>query len=59
MPPAEGEGTEDQDPVAANGGVRTNLVVGPTESVFYLLVALFDPGPQRIQADNLCPVRRS
>src|SRR5262245_61679924 len=51
--PAEGEGAVDQNLVAADGAVGADLEVGPAEFVLDLLVALFDPGPQSVEADDL------
>jgi hypothetical protein len=42
--PAEAECAADQGVVAADGGVRADLEVGPAQFVFDLFVALLDPG---------------
>ncbi len=51
--PAEGEGAADQGLVAADGAVRADLEVGPAEFVLDLFVALLDPWPQAVEADDL------
>jgi hypothetical protein len=56
--PAEGEGTVDQGLVAADGAVGANLEVGSAEFVLDLLVALLEPWPQAVEADDLGEVGR-
>src|SRR5262249_38140482 len=51
--PAEGESAVDQGLVAADGAVGADLEVGPAEFVLDLLVALLDPRPQAVEADDL------
>lgn len=56
--PAEGEGAVGQGLVAADGAVGADLEVGPAEFVLDLLVALLDPRPQSVEADDLGEVGR-
>lgn len=50
--PAEREGTVDQGLVTADGAVGADLEVGPAEFVLGLFVALLDPRPQSVEADD-------
>src|SRR5207247_11450100 len=52
------KGTADEVPMTLNAGVRPHLKVRPAELAFHLLVALFDPQPQAIQADDFRQVGR-
>jgi hypothetical protein len=52
LPPAEREGTVDQDPVALNGAATADLVLGPPPGGLYLPVALLHSGAQLVQAHN-------
>jgi hypothetical protein len=51
--PTKRERACDQRPVPADGPIRGNLQVGPTELTLDLLVALLDPVPQPIQPHHL------
>jgi hypothetical protein len=51
--PTKRERACDQRPVPADGPIRANLEVGPTELTLDLLVALLDPVPQPIQPHHL------
>lgn len=52
-PPAEGEGTLHQRPVAAHGPVRSHLVLAPAQAGLDLLVLLLHPVAQAIEAHDL------
>src|SRR3954454_21080762 len=53
VPPAVGERAADQAEVAANRGGRADLEIGPAQLLFYLLVALLQPGAQPGAAHHL------
>src|SRR5215218_1501236 len=57
LPPAETERQAHHLPVAPYGDVLPYLVVGPSQRVLYLLVALLDPVSERVKPHHLRQIR--
>jgi hypothetical protein len=51
--PAEAERAVDQDLVAADRDIGTDLEIGPAQLILHLLAALLDPVPDPVDPGNL------
>jgi hypothetical protein len=50
--PAKGEGTAHQLPMPPDSLIISDLILGPSQSMFDLFVTLFNPHSQPIQPDH-------